>query len=80
MVLDPGDRDRDVGAGEMLDRRRAWKQGDDLALPLAPRLCGTELLVLVAAGQPLAIGLNQVAALGLGNEADELLELVRIDL
>ena len=40
MVLDPGHGDRDFGAGEMLDRLGARKQGDDIAFPLAPRLGG----------------------------------------
>src|SRR5262245_13496133 len=63
VVLDAGDGDGDFGRREMLDRRRARKQGDDVALPLAPRLGGAEPDVWIVAGQPLAIGLDQVAAL-----------------
>ena len=40
MVLDPSDGDGDFGAGEMLDRRGAGQQRDDVALPFAPRLGG----------------------------------------
>src|SRR3954452_5977274 len=43
MILDPGDGDRHVGAGEMLDRFGAGEEGDDVAFPLAPRLRGLEL-------------------------------------
>src|SRR4029079_12293694 len=80
MILDPRDGDGYFGAGEMLDRLGAWKQSDDITLPLAPGLGRLELDVPVRAGQLLAIGFDQVAALAFGDRRQEFLELVRIDL
>src|SRR5947208_16160145 len=42
VILDAGDRDRDLRAGEMLDRLRTGKERADVALPLAPGLGGGE--------------------------------------
>jgi hypothetical protein len=80
MILDPRDRDSDFGRSEMLDGRGAGEQGDDVTFPLAPRLRGGELHRLVVAGQSLAIGFDEVAALVFGNDRDEFREALGIDL